>query len=157
VASRLNKRPGLAGLAIFAAAAIGCGEIHEEKYESASEIMKLGLDKAGSIFFEVPLAGSAFSIQYAADIDTNEIWVAYSYSRDDSLSNLTVACTTRRDLPGNMVRRRPANWWPVDLLKARGSENFRAPPGYEMFQCGEDGWLVVNTQNCLVAYYRSGS
>lgn len=143
--------------ALLTGALIGCGEIHEKTFESASDIKKQGLDKAGRTFFQVPLVRSASNINFAVDIDTNEIWIAYSYSRLDSPSDLAVACVARPDLPESMVRRRPASWWPVELVKTDSSIPYQTSRVYAFLQCGHNGWLAINSQKSFVAYYRSGS
>ena len=91
----------------------GEGDIKSSKYSSFQEASQRGAFKSG--WLPQALPSSAVSIAEAHNVDSNELWATFRYSKDD-IDGLIKECVSQKtQLPNAERTKRSAPWWPVGL------------------------------------------
>lgn len=95
------------------------------------------------------LPESAREIREVHNLDTNEVWLAFGLEFAD-LAFAAARCTKIADARVTPARKRPAAWWPDDLV--RGAKDRKTETPYQHYECIGRSFLAVDTVN-KKAYY----
>lgn len=143
----------LALLPVFSLTCYRVLEIKEARYSSYSEAERAGEFKRGWIPRNV-VPRSAVGIISRHDIDTNEIWVRFSFSNVDEMRQVVRDLPALQSQDAAALRVRDANaisWWPKVV---GGAEADPEGEGYEVLRVPgrRGGYLAVQWEE-RKAYY----
>jgi hypothetical protein len=93
---------------------------------------------------------SAREIREAHNLDTNEVWLAFRLDSTE-LPVIAERCTRITEDRLARARKRPAKWWPEDLV--RGAEKAQPGTPYQHYECGTKSFLSIDTASNKAYYW----
>ncbi|HIE1097604.1 hypothetical protein [Stenotrophomonas maltophilia] len=116
---------------LFASCAVPDGVVSDQ-YETRLEAEEKGAFARGWLPEEMP--ASAADIREVHNVDSNEMWIGFSYSGSDERAFLK-GCTPTSTFgfPDSRRTRRNAPWWPDDLLSDAPHPD--GAGGHEVYAC----------------------
>lgn len=117
------------------------------------DYQQLELAKAASpglgTWFPAFLPESAKDIRIKYNLDTNQAVLAFRFDSRSDL-NLTDHCS-KASVNDIEYARGTARWWPTTMLKESPSSKELAP--YQIYRCGQNAFMVVETTSEAVQAY----
>ncbi|MEK6712968.1 MAG: hypothetical protein AABY41_02085 [Nitrospirota bacterium] len=119
-------------------------------YEAAIKASTVGAGKWIPEF----LPPSSKNIHERHNIDTNEVWLFFSFNYLSDIEDLEKSC--KRVAFHNIVfPRYPGVWWPKTL--SRRAEDTQNPDrNYEYYRCKDDGVIAIDSKKGDVFYWYLG-
>ena len=129
----------------------GCERIEtvESSYATLAEALRA--EAVGDTkWIPALLPESARDIKEAHNLDTNEVWLAFELESSD-LAFGAERCTRIAEARLAGARKRPARWWPDDLV--RGTKQKNRVASYQHYECSGKSFLSIDTANNKAYYW----
>lgn len=98
------------------------------------------------------LAPSAKELRERHDLDTNEVWLRYSFGEE---AFVVGACRNADAAHIAKPRKSAGQWWPDTLTQKTPSEGHSS--SFEYYQCTNGGFIAADHQTTTAYYWRGAS
>lgn len=130
-------------------------ESPEKLFLDSKAAIKSGMTGEGKWIPQALLLNSASNIHLKYDIDTNEIWVSFSFDGIEKLTFLD-QCSENKIIPPRYSRVMKISWWPQNLFTKEGEANTEC---YNYYNCSDvlGGMVAIPSSSRNLHYWTTGN